>query len=695
MRPAPFGGPIILISIDTLRADHLPVYGYRHVQTPAIDALAADGLVFERAYAHAPQTLPSHVSILSGRLPFETGVRDNLGFAVKPDERMLPEMLKARGFATAGFVSAYVLRAATGLSKGFDVYDDHLPEGSPEVAIGDVQRDGADTLAAAERWLDGERSPRFFLFVHFYEPHSPYTPPARYRQYAPYDGEIAYTDELVGRLMQSLRRRGLYDRAFVILLADHGEGLGDHGEQEHGLFLYSETIRVPLILKLPGERDKERRIAQPVQHIDIVPTVLAMLHAPIPTDLRGRSLVPLFDGGTIRDEGLYAEALYARYHFGWSELYALTDGRYRFIRAPHDELYDVQTDPHERTNLASGREQTRIAMRQALARIVGGSTVPAPSQVSAEDRQRLQALGYVGTEATVTETDSDKLPDPKDKVQVLEQYRNALEQVKRGRFDEAIAGLRAIVADNPAMGDVWSEIAGLLVRQGRLAEAVETYKKLVIVAPHDPAALIGVADGLYRMGRLDEARAQADAAVKLLPESEDRWRAAAHEVLAKVAIAQHDPARARAEADAGQQADPTLPLRDLVNGLIEYDAGRYAAALPFFEKAAQASDARTFGVPDAHYYAGDTLGRLDRPGEAEAQFKAELRLFPYNQRAWAGLAMVYRATGRAAESDAAIATMLQRSPTAEAYGLAEKLWTMFGEPAKAARAAAEARKRAG
>ncbi len=692
-RAAPFDGPIVLVSIDTLRADHLPAYGYQKVRTPAIDALAKDGVVFDRAYAQVPLTLPSHVSILSGQLPFETGVRDNMGFTVKPDQRMLPGMLENRGFATGGFVSAYVLRAATGIAKGFGVYDDRLPAASPEVAIGDVQRDGADTLAAAEKWVDGLTSPRFFLFIHFYEPHTPYTPPARYGQYLPYDGEIAYADELVGRLIDSLRRRGLYDRALVILLSDHGEGLGDHGEEEHGLFLYSETIRVPLVVKLPGERDKGLRLAQPVEHIDLVPTILDLLHAPIPSDLRGRSLVPLFDGGTIEDRGLYAESLYARYHLGWSELYALTDGRYRFIRAPRDELYDVQTDPHERRNLVPEREQTRVAMREALARIRGGSTVTAPGRVSAEDRQRLQALGYIGSEATLSETDADTLPDPKDKVPVLEEYRKGLEMVRRGRFGEAIAAFRGIVADNPGMADVWSELGGLLVRQGRIAESVEAYKRVVETTPHDPGALIGVADGLYRLGHLDEARAQAEAATKLLPASDSRSLGSAYQILAKVALARHDPARARAAAEAGQRAAPTLPLVDLVEGLIHYNAGQYAEALPYFQKAAEPDPRRTFDVPDVHYYLGDTLGRLDRYGEAEAQFKAELKVFPYNQRAWAGLAMLYRAAGHVPESDAAIAAMLQRSPTAEAYGLAEKLWTMFGEKEKAAQAAAEARKR--
>lgn len=680
----PFGGPVILVSIDTLRADHLPIYGYRQVETPAIDALAADGVVFERAFAHSPQTLPSHASVFTGRLPFEHGVRDNVGFALKAGEPTLARLLQAQGFGTGGFVSAYVLRQEMGIGQGFDVLDDHLPASSPEVAIGEVQRDGADTLAAAERWVDTLRSPRFFLFLHLYEPHTPYTPPERYRRYQPYDGEIAYSDELLGRLVASLKHRNLYDQALIILLSDHGEGLGDHGEMEHGLFLYRETIQVPLVVKLPRRADAGRRVQEPVQHIDLLPTILDMAHAPQPPDLRGRVLTPVFSGGSLPAQGLYAEALYSRYHFGWSELYALTEARYRFIRAPRDELYDLQADPGERQNLAAARGQTRVAMRQALDHLLAGAVIDEPAEVSAESRERLRALGYIGMTATLgSRPGLDTLPDPKDKVQVLEQYRRALDLVKRGEFDLAIAAFRAIVAENPGMADVWSEIAGLLVRQGRVQEAVAVYRRLVEIAPHDPAAVVNVAQALVQTGDLDGARAQAELALELLPEQETRWRVSAHEVLARVALARHDAETARAEAARARQAESSSPLPDCIEGLIRYDAGQWREALPFFEQAIRLDEPRTFPMHDLHYLLGDTLGRVERYADAQREFQTELRLFPYNLRARAGLAMVYRAQGRNDDSDRAIDAMLRLSPTPEAYALAEKLWTMFGERAKA------------
>jgi tetratricopeptide (TPR) repeat protein len=675
----------VLISIDTLRADHLPAYGYREGRTPAVDGLAADGILFENAYSHAPQTLPSHVSILSGRLPFEHGVRDNLGFAVKPQEVLLPEMVRPAGYVSGGFVSAYVLRPDTGIGRAFTHYDATLPAASPEVALGDLRRDGAETLAATESWLDTVQSPRFALFFHIYEPHSPYAPPARFRGYAPYDGEIAYADEITGRLLDSLKRRGLYNDAMIVLLSDHGEGLGDHGEQEHGLFLYRETIRVPLVIKLPRQAQAGRRVAAPVQHIDLVPTILDLLRLPPRPGLRGRSLRPLFTGGSIPEQGLYAEAMYPRYHFGWSELYSLTDGRYAFIRAPRDELYDLQRDPEEHQDVAAARAPARLSMRSALERMLSGVPVEAPSRISADARARLEALGYVGTARSTHDAPGDALADPKDKVHVLEEYRGAIALVRRGQFEAALAALNAIVADNPRMGDVWSEIGGLEIRVGRPEAALAAYKRVVDVAPHDPSALISVAQTLLALGRLDDAGRQARAAAETIPPEDRRWRALAHQTLALIALQQHDEARARSEARQGHDIDPTLPLPAYVEGLIQYRVDAFAAAVPFFEQVLRDGADNPVQMPDVRYYLGDSLARLERSAEAEHVLGDEVRLFPYDLRARAGLAMLYRTTGRVDASNQAVEAIVRISPTPQGHALARKLWTMFGETERAGR----------
>jgi choline-sulfatase len=680
---SPADGPIIVISIDTLRADRLPAYGYTKVRTPHIDALAAAGTTFEHAYAHAPQTLPAHASMLSGQLPFEHGVRDNVGFTVKKGQWFVQRALQERGWPTGGFVSAYVLRAAVGLNQGFDTYDSELPAVSGERAIGQVQRGGEATLAAAEKWLTTREAKKpFFLFLHVYEPHKPYTPPPRFASYEPYDGEIAYTDEIVGRLFDRLRALDVYDRSTIILTADHGEGLGDHGEQEHGLFLYNATTQIPFIVKLPGPltNARARRVAAPVQQIDLVPTILDLAAAPARPGLHGRSLRPLLEGtGSIPDTGIYSEALYSRYHFGWSELYALTDARYRLIRAPRDELYDVERDPKESTSIAAERPQVRQAMRTALETLIANTSIGAPSAVTDEDRQRLAALGYVGGGSnTSLSLPGDSLADPKDKVHVLEKYRQATELAGELRFAEAMALYREVLKDDPGMTDVWLQLAEVYTRQGMQVDAAQAFKEIIKRNPKDAGALIGAAATLLRLGKLEEARQHGELAVSVAP-------AGSHEILAKIALARRDKAGALREAKLAQEADPTLPMPLYVEGLLAYNEGRYDQALGPLMRAREALKGRTVQMNDLNYYIGDSLARLDRYAQAEPFLAEEVRFFPHNIRARAGLAMLYRAMGRDLDSERVVEDLLRVSPTPEGRAMAAQLWTMFGEPEKAQR----------
>jgi arylsulfatase A-like enzyme/Tfp pilus assembly protein PilF len=691
---APVSGPIIVISIDTLRADHLPAYGYTKVKTPAIDALAADGVVFDRAYSHAPQTLPAHASILSGQLPFETGVRDNVGFTVKNGERLLPQMLRERGFTTGGIVSAYVLRKETGISQGFDFFDGEMPPSSPELSIGQVQRDGGESEQIAEHWLDSIGTSRAFLFLHLYEPHKPYAPPDRFAEYAPYDGEIAYTDEIVGRLVKYLKSHQLYDRATIVLLSDHGEGLGDHGEQEHGLFVYDEAIHVPLIIKQEGNAGAGRRIADLVQHIDLVPTILDLVKAPGAGNLRGRSLKPVLEGtGTLPPTTIYSEALYARYHFGWSELTALTDERYRYIKAPREELYDLERDPHERINIAEERPQPRQALRSALDRVAAAATIQAPSVVSADARERLQALGYVGAQTDVSTKPGDALPDPKDKREILERYRAAVDFASQRKWPQAIGLLQQILRDDPEMADVWSQLAVFATRLDRYDLSVDAYKHYIALKPQEPTAYIGAAAGLLKLRKLDEAREHASLAAEVAAENDRRSKASAHEMLAKIALARHDIEAAREEATLAREADPTLPLPIYIEARLLYDQGKYADALPLFMQAiAELKKSGSLQITELHFYAGDTLGRLERYAEAEAEFIEELKYFPQNTRARGGLAMLYQASEQPDAAARVLTEMLRVSPTPDSYALAVRLHTMFGNRKQAEVVRAEARR---
>ena len=699
--PAPHTGPVFFISIDTLRADRLKVYGSTRTFTPAIDRLAADGLVFENAYAHSPQTLPSHTSILSGELPYVHGVRDNIGFTIKEGQRFLQHRLKEAGYSTAAFVSSYVLRRQTGFHQGFDVFDDRLPPVSPEQPLGQVQRRGEETIGEAIKWIDAQASAKAFVFAHIYEPHTPYTPPDRFKSADPYDGEVSYADEIIGRLLEHLRAKGWYDEALIVLFSDHGEGLGDHGEEEHGIFLYRETVRVPLVIKLPRSMSAGRRITEPVQHADLVPTVLDLINGPAKAGPHqsegslaghvagqvgagfsrpiGRSLAPALTGAAaLPPANIYSESLSPRYHFGWSELYALSDDRYRLIRAPKDELYDLSQDARELSSIADERSQVRTAMRSALDTMIAGSRVAAPSAVSAEDRQKLAALGYVGTQTgSDVMLPGDQLPDPKDKIQVLKMYRDGGRLASSGDFEAAIRTYRALLREDPGMTDVRLRLASIHEHQGQLSEAIAAYRDVISRDPKNAAALTGIASALLRTNRLKEARAHAELAAAVAP-------AIAHEMLARIALHQGDAAAARRHADLAQQADATLPMRAFIEGMIMHTQGQFSAAAASLLEAKRAMTSRTEQLADLNYLAGDSLARMERYQEAEALFKAEIALFPTHIRARGGLAMLYKATGRDTDADRMVEEIVRVSPTEDGVALAAQLWTMFGEPQKAA-----------
>ena len=684
---APVSGPIIIISVDTLRADHLPVYGYRNVRTPAIDALAADGVVFERAFSHSPQTLPAHASLLSGRLPFETGVRDNAGFVVRSAERLAAEILTDRGYATGAVVSSFVLRKETGISQGFTFFDGAMPAGSSDLTSGPVRRDGSDSETVAEQWLQSVGTSRAFLFLHLYEPHAPYAAPSRFAEFAPYDAEIAYADEIIGRFVKYLKAHQLYDQSTIIFVSDHGEGLGDHGEQEHGLFVYDESLRVPLIVKQAAGEGAGRRVSDPVQHIDLVPTILDLAKAPVPGNLRGRSLKPLLDGtGRLPERVIYSESLFARYRFGWSGLMSVTDGRYRYVRAPREELYDLQQDPGERTNVAGRETQRVLKLGEALDRLTSGARIPPPGHVAPQDYERFAALGYVGRVTAAAAGSNADLADPKDKSGVLETYRAALGHAMVGRWPQAIELLQRILREQPDMIDVWAELASEASLAGRYEQALDAHRNVIALEPTDPSGYLGASTMLLRLRRLDEAREVAGSAARVAAEPDPHVSAAAHELLARIALAQGDKEAARGEAELARRAEPGLPLPLYVEARLLYDEGRYNDALPLFDRAAGDSERAGDGlqIADLHFHAGDTFLRLERYAEAEYQLLLELKHFPRNMRARSALATLYHTTGRTREAADMIADLVRLTPTPEGYAVAARLWTTFGNRREAA-----------
>jgi tetratricopeptide (TPR) repeat protein len=478
-----------------------------------------------------------------------------------------------------------------------------------------------------------------------------------------------------------------------VLLSDHGEGLADHGEQEHGLFLYDEIIRVPLIIKQESNVGAGRRIADLVQHVDMVPTILDLVKAPIPDNLHGRSLKPLLeDTGSLREQPVYAEALYAHYHFGWSPLTTLTDGRHQYISAPRAELYDLTRDPEQRENLAadaveSGSGATELAKtRNALA--------SALERLTASGRRLEPRKDTTATATAPSSTTSEfEASDPKDKVESLERYRAALVLLAEQKWPEAMAQFQRVLRDEPGALEVWNDLAGAALLLNRYDVALDAYRHIIELEPGQPDGYLGAADILLKERRFDEARARAAEAVAVLADGDSRSRALAHELLARIALARHLLEEAREEAALAQQADPGLPMSDFVEARILYDQGLLEDALPVFQKAlAAAAKPGASQIFELHFYAAETLARLDRPTDAEAEYRNALRRFPQNVRARAALATLYHSTGQSQAVETAIAEMLRAVPTAESYALAARLWTSFGNSQKAQSVRAEARR---
>lgn len=687
----PRRAPIVLVSIDTLRADHLPAYGYTRIETPAIDALARDGVLFENCYTHVPLTLPAHASLLTGLLPPDHGVRNNIGFRLAEGTPTLASELRRVGYATGGAISAAVLRRETGIAQGFDWYDDDLRAEGPEVRTTEVQRDGSETLERALSWLreratasSGEPP---FLFFHIFEPHTPYAPPARYRRtgVAPYDGEVMYADEIVGRLFDELRRLDLFERSLIVLLSDHGEGLGDHGEADHGVLLYREVMRVPLVVRLPGGRGGGRRLSDPVQLVDLNPTLREWAGLPPKPELGGISLLSALRGGPAPgDRRAYGESLYGRLHFGWKELFSLTDTRYKLILAPRPELYDVRNDPPERHDLlANGPRGEEVAaerdrLHRALRVLIGSGTPKAPSPVDEEEVARLRALGYVGS-PTLDPTEDATAPDPKDRIGDLALFRKAMRLKGVGMHQLAAADLERIVKSSPRMIDAWDELGDTYRRLGQPDEAVAAFRSGLAVAPSRGEAHLALTDFLVELGRLDEARREADAAAPFRPGEAEVRRAF-------IEAAAGNPEAARASA---LRATRELPAAaPFVDGLLAYARKEYATAVPLLEKALDAVEGRSpRTLPRVHYLLGSALAeesvrvsdeasRTRLRQEAERNLRVELALEPTNAGAVVALCRVHALADAPESFRRDLEAFARGNPTPATFRLAE---TLFGQ----------------
>lgn len=606
-RPQPAPPSIVLITIDTLRADRVGAYGARPGRTPTLDALAAEGVVIEDAWSSVPLTLPSHATILSGLEPPQHGVHDNGTYVFPPEPPTLATLLAARGYATGAFVGAYVLDRRFGLARGFGHYDDAIERRASGGSVLESERRAEAVAAAAESWIRAQAGP-FLAWVHLYDPHAPYDPPPPFRERfagSPYEGEIAYADASLARVLAAARERA-GDRLVVLVTADHGEGLGEHGERTHGFFIYGATLRVPLILAGAGVPGGERRPG-PARSADILPTLLALAGLAPPPGLPGADLL---QGPRPREA--YAETVYPR-TLGWASLHAFRSGALRFIDAPRAELYDLADDPGETRNRIAERPQDAQRLRDALGALRAGERQAATAPADAETAERLRALGYVA--GATPAGDAAGAKDPKDALPLWQRLEEANWAAARGDDAAAVPVLRTLLEEEPGNVAFRRALSASLRKLGRAREAAE----LLDAAGDDATAWHERSLALAEAGQLDEAI-----------RSDDRARS----------------------------LNPLLPEVHNHLGVLQARTGRLHEALSAFDEAVRLDPNNV----RAHTNRANALRALGRAAEARDAYAAALRLAPEDADALNGLGVLAVQAGAPDEAVPLFRRVLARDP---------------------------------
>ena len=527
-------GNVILITLDTLRADHLPAYGYGGVETPYLDRFASDSVLFGNAVSHTPLTLPAHTSIMTGTYPFFHGVRNNGSFYASDAIQTAAEIYKAAGYDTAAFVSSFVLDSRFGLEQGFDVYDDDMVDGRQKHSIFEFKdRLGENTIKRVLNWIEKRIAAKaekpFFLWVHLFDPHKEYLPPEPYfSKYADnlYDGEIAYTDSQVGRLLDKLRVEGLYEDALIFITGDHGESLGEHGELTHSIFIYNATTWIPLIVKMPGQEYAGKNVQNLVRHIDLLPTQLEILglngvsEGSLTGDIQGVSLLPLMEGDAADPLISYAESFLPYYYYKWSPLQSVQTGDYKYIHLPEPELYDLNKDPRELNNLygENGELGRNFAanLKDLKKNLSQGRPTDAKRKMDAETLAKLKSLGYIhGAEelssALPSDPPLDVLPDkdPKNLIHVQQKITNLHALIQKKQFDRAVVFAQKLLAEDPENVQVRNSLASSYLRMGDVERAISEYKKIKAIDPTFLSAYLALSN-IYTKKRVNPELARRE-----------------------------------------------------------------------------------------------------------------------------------------------------------------------------------------
>jgi arylsulfatase A-like enzyme/cytochrome c-type biogenesis protein CcmH/NrfG len=627
---------VLLITVDTTRADSMGFLGSKRGLTPNLDRLARSSVVFTHAYSQAPFTAPSHATILTGTYPQFHQVSD-FQVPLAKDLPYAPAILKAQGYHTAAFVGSIVLDPAQGLSAGydraFDYYDAGFHLGGPgQDRYSSTERRGSDVVAHALAWLKIRDPGPFFMWVHVYDAHYPYDPPepflSRYKS-KPYDGGIAYVDSVMGKLLDELRAHGLFENTLIAVMSDHGEALGDHGEEFHGFFLYDATIRVPLLLKLPEQRSAGKRVENPVGLVDVLPTILQAVGVAVPQDVQGKSLLDLVTESKSKplpaaglgmaepsssDPPLYAETDYGVRAYGWSALRSLRTGKYLFIEAPRRELYDLSADPNAKHNLAATSKAVAETLQSQLDdfRRKTSKSVEAPTgPTDPAVQEKLAALGYTASNSESAANAAKGIgPDPKDKIDIGNMMARANFLLEIARDDEAVLLLKKVIAKDPDMWIVYAKLGAAETNLGNLPEAVKAKRKAVELVPGDVNLHYELGNTLMKAQDFEGAIPELEIVTAKKPES---WKT---HILLGIAYSRTDRfPQAIKECETVLTVLPEQFGTNLLLGQNLLRVGHPEAALPSLTKAASLRPQ----APQPHEALAEAYDALGRHDDAERE----------------------------------------------------------------------------
>jgi arylsulfatase A-like enzyme/cytochrome c-type biogenesis protein CcmH/NrfG len=512
---------LLLISIDTIRGDRVGYAGH-DVETPSLDSLAQGGASFMNAVCQVPLTLPSHASILTGTSPLYHQIRNNEDFVLEEDFTTLAELLKNKGYLTAAFVGSFVLSSQFGTNQGFDFYDDKYETPEALKPYG-PQRRAEQVYGSAASWIEENHKKQFFMWVHFFDPHFPYTPPSpfdvRYKS-RPYDGEIAYTDIYVGKLAQILKEKNISGKTLVVIAGDHGEDLWQHSEPTHGIFLYETALNVPLLFYCPEIIPGGVRIKEQVRSIDIFPTILDVLQIDIPRFCQGTSLVPAIEGKKIKEiRKSYAETYYPLLAHGWSAQESIRTDKWKYILSPRSELYDLEEDPEETKNLVGARPEVVARLErelEGLKKEFSSSRSLPIKELSPEEKEKLRALGYVSG-ALPPESDSEGRPDPKDRIDTLKKLYAARTAMRRAESEKGERILNELKKEDPENPRVYQSLGKIYQQQEDWAKAIDAFRKAVSLNPRDVVSYFELSQSYSNLGMMEEASKAALATLEFRP----------------------------------------------------------------------------------------------------------------------------------------------------------------------------------